>query len=234
MQPEARAILFDLDDTLYPLRTFVGSGFVACAGYLDRAMGLDPRGVLSVLLAASDGPDRGRELQVCAEQFGLSHTIVGTLVEVIRQHDPVLRLPRASREALAALRGGWRLGVVTNGLPDLQARKADALGLPRLVDTIVYAHAVGDGRGKPQPEPFLEAARRLGVSPDRTLFVGDDVGCDMFGAGRVGMRTVQLVHRHSGRPPKRTYYADTTISSLCELPGVAEPLVPTNRSCHVA
>jgi putative hydrolase of the HAD superfamily len=233
MQPEPRAILFDLDDTLYPLRSFVRSGFVACAEFLHRAMGLDPREVLLVLLAASDGPDRGRELQVCAEQFGLTDAIVGTLVDVIRHHDPTLRLPRASREVLAALRGRWRLGVVTNGLPDLQARKAKALGLPRLVDTIVYANALGDGRGKPQPEPFLEAARRLSVSPDRTLFVGDDLRCDMFGAGQVGMRTVQLERQHNGRSPKRIY-VDTTISSLYELLRVAEPLVPTYRSSHVA
>ena len=41
---------------------------------------------------------------------------------------PTLRLPASSAAALAAARArGWRLGVVTNGRPDVQARKAEAL-----------------------------------------------------------------------------------------------------------
>jgi putative hydrolase of the HAD superfamily len=230
MQPEPRAILFDLDDTLYPLSTFVHSGFAVCAGYLERVAGLDARKVFALLISASVGPNRGRELQLCAAGFGLSPEMVGTLLEVIRQHWPSLSLPRASREVLLRLRPSWRIGVVTNGLPARQARKSEALGLARLVDTIVYAQAVGDGRGKPHPEAFLEAARRLNVPPARTLFVGNDLRCDVLGAHRVGMRAI---HFRPGRGPVRAVRscaADATISSLDVLLSVAEPIVPAHWS----
>jgi putative hydrolase of the HAD superfamily len=234
MQPEPRAVLFDLDDTLYPLRNFVRSGFAACAVYLDRVVGLDPREVLSVLLAASAGAERGGELRVCAMRYGLSTAMVHALVQVIREHSPLLTLPAASRAALAAMRPGWRLGVVTNGLPDRQARKVSALGLPPMVDTIVYANAVGDGRGKPQPEPFLEAARRLAISPERTLFVGDDLRCDVLGARLVGMRTVHFSPRPDGVVVGGSPFADATISSLHALSAVAETLLPAYRVDDVA
>jgi putative hydrolase of the HAD superfamily len=235
MQPEPRAILFDLDDTLYPRRYFVRSGFVACAEYLDRELGLNPRVVLSMLLGASVGPDQGRELQVCAARFGLTTAVVTTLIEVIRQHAPSLILPQSSREALAALHVGWRLGVVSCGFPDLQERKACALGLPLVVDTIVYANALSDDdRGKPQTEPFIEAARRLRVIPERIVFVANHLRCDVSGAVQVGMRTVHVQGEHTGRAAERNFMADVTISSLGELPMVVEPLVPEYRSADVA
>jgi FMN phosphatase YigB (HAD superfamily) len=95
-----------------------------------------------------------------------------------------------------------------------------------LVDTIVYANAFGNGRGKPQPAPFLEAARRLGVVPARTVFVGDDLRCDVYGARRAGMRAIHFAHGHEGQRRKRRQSADATISSLDALPRVAEPIVP--------
>jgi FMN phosphatase YigB (HAD superfamily) len=234
VQPEPRAILFDLDDTLYPLRSFVRSGFVACARYLDREMGFNPRETLTVLQTASAGPGRGRELQACTAHFGLPGTMVSILVDVIRQHKPTLRLPEASGDVLRGLRDGWRLGVVTNGLHEIQARKVVALALAPLVDTIVYANSIGDGRGKPEPEPFLEAVRRLGVSVERTVFVGNDLGCDVFGADRVGMRTVHLKSTHPLSGPTRVCTPDATIKSLRELRTIGDALVPVCRSANVA
>jgi putative hydrolase of the HAD superfamily len=229
-----RAILFDLDDTLYPLRRFVRSGFIACAAHLQREAGLDPKAVLAALAEASTGPGKGRELQVCAARFELPTAMVEVLVGVIRNHAPVLTLPRASRLVLAELRPGWRLGLVTNGDPERQARKVAALGLSALVEVIVYADGVGDGRGKPQPEPFLEAARRLDVTPDRTVFVGDDPRCDIFGAGRIGMRTVRRSSQRHHPAAGRDHPADATITSLARLPAVVDLLVPAYRRQHVA
>jgi putative hydrolase of the HAD superfamily len=234
VRPEPRAILFDLDDTLYPLRSFVRSGFAACARHLDLTMGINPRQALVVLLAASAGPDRGRELQVCSAHFNLPDTMIAVLIDVFRRHKPTLRLPEASGDMLRGVREGWRLGVVTNGLPDIQARKVGALALAPLVDTIVYANAVGDGRGKPGPEPFLEAVRRLGVTVERTVFVGNDLGCDVFGANRVGMLTVHLKRPEPVSSPTRVCVADATIKSLRELRAIGEALVPAHWSTNVA
>ncbi len=234
MQPDARAIVFDLDDTLYPLRRFVRSGFAAVAGELERGYGIESKKVLNVLTSAMRGETRGRELQVCAERFRLPQAIIGDLVNIIRLHRPQIRLPKASIGAIEQLRGRWRIGVLTNGLPDLQARKIESLGLRFLVDAVVYANAVGSGRGKPEREPFREVAGRLGVAPARTVFVGNDERCDVFGAARAGMRTIHLTGNGHTAQGGNACYADATATTLADVPALAEQLVAEDWSFDVA
>jgi putative hydrolase of the HAD superfamily len=215
MSGDARAVLFDLDDTLYPQRRFVLSGFAACARHLADAGHVEVRHAFRVLLAAWKGPRRGRELQACVEQFGLTESMVAELLEVMRGHPPSLRLPRGSASALSMLRPDWRLGIVTNGMPDVQRRKVAALGVGELVDTVVFANEHGTGLGKPDPAPFLEALTRLGVPADRAVFVGNDEACDIAGARAVGMRAIHA-------------------ASMFDVPRIAETIARSPRSQHVA
>jgi putative hydrolase of the HAD superfamily len=223
VQRDARAIIFDLDDTLYPIRRFVLSGFAAVARHLEHTFGLNPHDVFRVLISAL-GSERGHELQICQKRFGLPPGVIPGLIDVIRGHSPNLRLPRDTRYVLERIRHNWRVGIVTNGMSNVQARKVQALGLDDLVDTIVYATDLGPG--KPDPEPFLEAARRLNVQVSRSVFVGDDPRCDIAGAMRVGMRTIYL-QRDTG---EWDVDADATVMSLVEVPEIAEDLVRERRS----
>jgi putative hydrolase of the HAD superfamily len=229
-----QAILFDLDDTLYPRRRFVLSGFRAVAVHLERTEGLSADRVFLTLARASRGPRCGRELQVCLARFGLSHVIVPELIEIIRAHRPSIHLPLASRRALKRLHRDWCLGVVTNGLPAVQAGKVDALGLRPLVDTIVFAEEHGTRRGKPDRAPFVAALHRLGVAPARAVFVGDDDHCDLFGAARVGLRTVFFGGYRRG-PIEPPQHADAVVGALARVSRVAAALVnQQGRRRHVA
>jgi putative hydrolase of the HAD superfamily len=218
VQPDARAIIFDLDDTLYPIRRFVLSGLAAVSRHLEQTRGIDRREVFQVLIAAFKS-ERGHELQICQKRFGLAPSVVPALIDVIRGHSPNLRLPRVTRRVLACIRNSWRIGIVTNGMSHVQARKVQALGLDELVDTIVYATDLGPG--KPDPEPFLEAARRLDVPVSQCVFVGDDPRCDIAGAMRVGMRTIYLQREENDHDVD----ADATVVSLADVPDIAEELV---------
>jgi putative hydrolase of the HAD superfamily len=234
MRHEARALIFDLDDTLYPLEDFVRSGFAAVARRLEDVWQIDRREALAFIMQAASGSARGRELQACATHFDLPHAIVPELVDVIRNHVPSIALPVGSRVVLEAVRPDWRLGIVTNGMPDLQARKVRALGIEPLVDCIVYANAVGDGRGKPGREPFLAAADHLGVRLERAVFVGNDEVCDVFGARRAGMSTIHLAPG-SVIASRCGHVADATAGSLAEVPALAAQLVTGDSwSAYVA
>src|SRR5689334_905802 len=98
---EPRAILFDLDDTLYPYRAFVRSGFRAVGKRLAEERGLPTRAVLKVLRRALVGGARGRELQALCERFSLPASIVPELADVIREHTPSLRLPKETVRVLS-------------------------------------------------------------------------------------------------------------------------------------
>jgi putative hydrolase of the HAD superfamily len=228
MRPD-RAVLFDLDDTLHPLRLFIQSGFAAVAAHLAQTIDVDGRDALETLRNAAAGPNRGRELQVLVGRLGLPPTILPDLVKLIREHRPAIQLPVPSVRMLQILRPHWRLGIVTNGLPAVQRRKVEALGLAGAVDTIVYAAEHGARSGKPERAPFMAAVRALGVAVDRTVFVGDDEWCDLVGATRVGMRTVFLSAAEHAGP---SFHADAIVHSLLDVPRVADALVPAQwRQC---
>lgn len=232
MPREPRAVIFDLDDTLYPQRRFLVSGFAAVARHLAARCGVPARTAFATLCSAHRRGAQGRELQACLTGFGLPAELVWPLVEVMRAHRPALRLPPASRRALEALRPVWRTGIVTNGIPSVQAAKVAALGLRPLVDVVIYAAEHGSGMGKPDPEPFEAALDALHVPAARAVFVGDSEPCDVVGAAGAGLRTVRVWPARAAVPPSTR--ADALAASLEDVPAIAGALLQGAWSRHVA
>lgn len=229
---EARAVVFDLDDTLYPYRAFVGSGFRAVAEAVERMHGIATDATLRTLRAARAGGDRGRELQRLCEVCALPPSSVATLRDVLRGHVPSLRLPRTSRAVLERLRRDWRLGVLTNGTPSVQARKIAALGLAPFLDAVVFASDYGDGGGKPAPEGFEVVLSRLGVAATAAVFVGNDPVADIGGAAAAGFRTIHMC-RPWTLPGSAGGPCDARVTSLLEVPALAARLVGNREPAHV-
>lgn len=101
---------------------------------------------------------------------------VGVLSGV--REDDAAALERAVRTARAA---GLRTGLLSNaggcGRPEW----------PDLFDTVVLSGIAGVA--KPDPEAFLLVAERLGIAPERCVFV-DDLRRNVLGAAAVGMTGV--------------------------------------------
>jgi sugar-phosphatase len=112
--------------------------------------------------------------------------------------------------ALAALRGE-RVAVVTSGTRPLALARLAAVGIEP-PPVVVFADDVT--RGKPDPEGYLTAARRLGADPAEALVVEDSPhGIE---AGRAaGMATVAVPSTHA---PEELARADVVLGSLEELP----------------
>lgn len=223
-----RALLFDLDDTLYAERQFVRSGFCVVAAEVESRFGVPRREALATLIGALRHGRRSRAIQELCSRHFLPSGVVPELVDTIRAHVPALRLPEATAATLIGARqAGWRLGVVTNGFSAIQARKASALGLHTLVDAIVYANEWGSGAGKPERAPFEAALAALAVSAGQAVFVGDDPRCDMFGARQAGLRTVWMCRspRPAGDVPGGA--PDRVITGMHDVLSAAEDLLAT-------
>lgn len=83
-----------------------------------------------------------------------------------------------SRIPLAVASGGHRHVVVST---------LEALGVMHLFQTVVTAEDYA--QGKPAPDPFLEAARRMGVAPERCI-VFEDTEIGRTAATAAGMRCI--------------------------------------------
>lgn len=104
--------------------------------------------------------------------------------QLIRPRRFLDRDPRL-RAALEALRESYRTIVVTNNPERVGKATLEALGVDDL-----FAHVVGldtTKRSKPDPEPFLHAARVLGCPPQGLVSVGDRYDVDIAPALGIGM-----------------------------------------------
>jgi putative hydrolase of the HAD superfamily len=215
-----RAIVFDLDDTLYPRGRFVRSGFAAVATFVEQQFGVAASQALTTMLKADPSQPR-TEFQTLCEAFGLPAETLPKLLHVFRTHTPALWLFHDAEATLRELgANGWRLAILTNGLPEVQAAKVDALGLQSLVDHVVFAAEHVEG-GKPHVEAFRAVLARLEVPAKRCVMVGDDVVCDVRGAHAAGMRAIRI-RRDEGSTWSE---ADATVAFLAEVPAVAESLL---------
>ena len=217
-----RAAIFDLDDTLYEVEQFVQSGFAAVAGELERRLSLPASWLLASLRRARVRGHAGQELQALCADHGLPYDLVPELVQVIRTHEPTLVLGPVAAAVLAQMRAdGWRLGILTNGLPATQRAKVEALGLETRVDAVLFAEEHAPG-GKPSRAAFDAALATLGVRAGQTVFIGDDLIRDIGGARHAGMRTIRVANLHI---PARTEGDADVIARLEDVPAVAGRLV---------
>jgi len=104
---------------------------------------------------------------------------------------------------LDALRGHYRLGLLSNG-----NSCPEVCGLPDRFDFVVFAQDYGIE--KPDPRLFEIALEHAGCSPQELLHVGDSLTNDVDGAKRAGVLAV--------RP-------DFAITSLTELPGICQGVI---------
>ncbi|MFM7107250.1 MAG: HAD family hydrolase [Planctomycetaceae bacterium] len=92
-------------------------------------------------------------------------------------------------DVVRRLRGRVPLAVVTGGYHDVVGRILDHIGLADAFDTIVASEDTA--RHKPDPDPFLEAARRLGARPERCV-VWEDSDLGLEAARRGGMAWIDV------------------------------------------
>jgi len=219
-----KAIVFDLDDTLYPESEFVLSGFRAVAAWGYRKLGIDAEKGFSQLRVLFDQGVRGNTFDLWLEQNGFgarAKDIVPQLVEVYRQHWPQIQPFPEVHQVLAHLRETCSLGLVSDGYLVVQERKLQVLGLAHFFDAVVFSDRLGPEAWKPSARPFEEVLSLLGVGPQEAAYVGDNPSKDFLGPWRIGMDTV-WVHRPGSeyaalRPPSDVHRPDHVIGSLQDL-----------------
>ena len=92
--------------------------------------------------------------------------------------------------ALESLKGHFKLGLLTNGVPNLQLRKIAETGLGKYFDAVVVS---GDlGIGKPDKRIFEWMLSRLHVRPDSAMMIGDSLKSDVAGAQSAGLKAAWL------------------------------------------
>ena len=113
-------------------------------------------------------------------------------------------------------RDGYKLAIVSNWDTPLFPL-LERLSIAHLFDTITASHDVRVRSAKPDAHIFEYTLKKIGVSAEETVHVGDTYEADIIGAQAVGIRPI-LIDRDSAHPGKW----HETIRSLTELPGLLD------------
>jgi putative hydrolase of the HAD superfamily len=217
-----RAIVFDLDDTLYPERDYVLSGFRAVARWAEENNLAPAVAGYAQLRRLFEIGLRGAIFDHWVESLALpSINWVPQLVEVYRKHDPQITPSPAVPELLARLRSRYLLGLISDGYLAVQQKKLAALGLAPFFDAVVFSDEFGRDAWKPSPKPFEALLGKLGIRAEEAIYVADNTTKDFIGARGVGMRTVRLrspqgLYRHL-EPPSALHSAEFEMTELASL-----------------
>jgi sugar-phosphatase len=193
------AVLFDMDGTLIDSTAAVVRSWVRWAQEegldprrLEGRHGVPSRGIIAALLPA----DRVEASVARIEQIEVGDTADLTI------------LPGAS-EALRALDGAGVSAIVTSCTEPLARARIDACALAA-PDVVVTASDVE--HGKPAPDPFLVAARRLGVDP-RDCLVVEDAPSGLEAARAAGCATLAV----TTTSPREELEAGAVVQTLADV-----------------
>ena len=227
-----QAILFDLDDTLYPENEFVLSGYRAVARETALRGECEYNDAVDCMQTAFYAAGRKEVFPGLLARFpGLCMTLED-MVRVYREHIPEICLFPGYGSLLEEFGKKYHLGMITDGLPYVQRGKVSALGIEELFEKIIYTWDYGEERQKPHLYPFALMLESLRITPESALFVGDNPEKDGRGALDAGMVYVRVKHpgNEIGRCPRLFIDADGddcapmadyfVIESLLQLPDI--------------
>ena len=210
--PIPRAILFDLDGTLAD----TAPDLAAAVNLLRTTRGLIPTPYEALRPVASSGA-RG----LIRAAFGLKPEDEGyeTLrIAFLNNYAAALAVEsRLFDGVIDLIRGldkhGLVWGIVTNKAARFTEPLVSQIGLHE-------AGCIVSGDTMPQPKPhpgsLLEAARRLGISPQDCWYVGDDIR-DIQAGHAAGMHTVAAAWGYCGEIAPRSWGADLIINTPLQL-----------------
>lgn len=197
--PWPKAVLFDLDDTLWPIAPVILEAEKILFAWLAEHA---PR-VAAQFTVASLRQARlellARRPEFAIDLSALRHAGLVAAFEQVGEDTAKVQLAMteffAARNAvtpfddvvpgLRRLRERVLVGSVTNGVADLQT-----IGLAQHFGASIAAREYG--RAKPDAGIFLAGCAALGVAPHETLYVGDDLLLDVQGAQRAGLRAAWM------------------------------------------
>ena len=141
----------------------------------------------------------------------ISAAVVRRMEGLYREHLPLIPGARQAVEWVAAR---WPLGLASSANRPVIEMVLELSGLGGFFETTVSSEEVA--RGKPAPDVYLEAARRLRVDPVLCAAV-EDSSSGILSAHAAGMRVVAIPNRTFPPSEEALEATDAAIPSLQEL-----------------
>lgn len=155
------------------------------------------------------------EIGVPMELERINAEVVRRMVELYREELPLLP---GARKAVRTMAASWRLGLASSSNRPIIDLVLELAGVSGDFEVTVSSEEVG--RGKPAPDVYVEAARRLGVEP-RACAAIEDSSNGIRAAHAAGLRVIAVPNAEFPPEADALALADASIDSLARLtPGL--------------
>jgi HAD superfamily hydrolase (TIGR01509 family) len=151
------------------------------------------------------------ELGVATDPAEISETVVARLSELYRKQLPLMP---GARDAVTALGRVWPLGLASSANRPIIDLILELAGLQRQFAVTVSSEEVS--HGKPAPDVYLEAARRIGAPASECVAV-EDSGNGIRSAANAGMAVIAVPNRAFPPSADALSLADEVLDSLTQL-----------------
>jgi HAD superfamily hydrolase (TIGR01509 family) len=138
----------------------------------------------------------------------------GIVAELRRRFARHLEVMTGAPEAIAQLARAYRLGVASSSPLELIEYALDLAGLRGHFTEVISSDDVA--LGKPEPQVYLEACRRLGTAPARAAAV-EDSSNGLKAAHAAGLAVIAIPHPAFPASPEALALADLRLGSITEL-----------------
>lgn len=186
-----KAVIFDLDDTLYNEKEYVFSGYSAVAAILPQ--------VADAQMKMQNAFENNRHAidEVLTLEGIYTEELKQRCLEVYRNHFPDIHLNDDVLQVLEQLKmKGYWTGIITDGRPEGQRMKIKTLGLEKYFDHIIVTDELGGIEyRKPNTKAFEMMKELLGVEYTEMCYIGDNQKKDFVAPLMLKIKSIHIVNK---------------------------------------
>jgi putative hydrolase of the HAD superfamily len=173
-------VIFDLDDTLYSEKQYVRSGYGKIAEFLDK------KELASVMWSIFERG--GQAIDEALKSVDLLDKKAEAL-RIYRGQKPDIELYPGVRELLERIQEKKKIGIITDGRPEGQRAKLEALKIQ--VDKIIITDELGGMEfRKPNEKAFRIMQEFFQVPFKQMVYIGDNAKKDFVAPEKLGMKSI--------------------------------------------
>ena len=173
---DVEAVIFDLDDTLYSEKAYVRSGYRKIAEWLGKPEIEDQ--LWKVFLQGGKALDDVLKADDRAEAL-----------RIYRYQQPNIHLYPGVKEMIGRIRAQKKVGIITDGRPEGQRAKLQALSIE--VDHVIITDELGGIEcRKPCTLAFENIQQVFNMPFEKMVYVGDNMKKDFIAPKKLGMKWI--------------------------------------------